>query len=75
MTKKRDRRKEKKEITAPEKVVMALSDSQHFSAREYRNQIYREAVTGLDVRKRKSRRGENEKKIKPIKYPRYKKIL
>lgn len=55
--------KEKKEITAPEKVIMALSDTQHYSAREYRNQIYREAVTGLDVRKKKSRRGENEKKI------------
>lgn len=46
----------KKEIVAAEKVVMALSDSQHYTAREYRNQIYREAVTGLDARKKRSKR-------------------
>ena len=38
---------EKKEITAPEKVHMTLPDSQHFSARDYRKQIYKEAQFGL----------------------------
>ena len=43
----------KKEITAPSKIVMALPDSQRFTAREYRNQIYKEAVTSPDRKRRK----------------------
>lgn len=49
----------KKEIVAESKIIMALPDSQHFTAREYRNQIYREAVTAADTRKRKK---QNETK-------------
>lgn len=44
----------KKEITAPSKIVMALPDSHRYTAREYRNQIYKEAVSSADVRRRKN---------------------
>ena len=36
---------EKKEIISPTKIIMALSDSNTHTIREYRNQIYKEAVT------------------------------
>lgn len=37
--------REAKEISAPNRIHMAIPDSQHATIREYRNQIYREAVT------------------------------
>jgi mitogen-activated protein kinase 15 len=52
----------KREISAPAKVVMALPDSKHFTAREYRNQIYREAVTPPDAKAKKPRRTDQEPK-------------
>ena len=44
-----------KEIVATEKVTMVLKDSEKHTIREYRSQIYREAVTPTDTGKRRSR--------------------
>lgn len=44
-----------KEIAATEKVTMVLEDSEKHTIRDYRNQIYREAVTPTDSGKRRSR--------------------
>ncbi|EAY11440.1 CMGC family protein kinase [Trichomonas vaginalis G3] len=40
-----------KEISAPEYVKMALSDSEKHSIRDYRNAIYREAVTSTELKR------------------------
>jgi len=37
--------REKKEPRCSHKVTMALSDAKRYSIREYRNQVYKEAVT------------------------------
>jgi mitogen-activated protein kinase 15 len=49
----------KREINAPSLIVMTLPDSQHFTAREYRNQIYKEAVTPPQAKTAKGRKKEH----------------
>lgn len=44
-----------KEISAPGPIEMSLSDSEKHSIREYRNAIYREAVTPTETTKRASK--------------------
>ncbi|OHS93308.1 Extracellular signal-regulated kinase 2 [Tritrichomonas foetus] len=51
---------EKKEIEAPEKIYMALPDSQHFTAREYRNQIYKEAIKEQDTKRKAMQKNKHE---------------
>jgi mitogen-activated protein kinase 15 len=41
-----------KEVSAPELIVMTLSDSEKHAIRDYRNQIYKEAVTPMDSARR-----------------------
>jgi hypothetical protein len=48
----------KREKTAPSVIVMTLPDSQHLTAREYRNQIYKEAVTPPHAKTAKGRKKE-----------------
>jgi mitogen-activated protein kinase 15 len=44
-----------KEVVAARMVTMALSDAEPHSIRDYRNQIYREAVVSPDAEKRRAR--------------------
>lgn len=44
-----------KEITASKKIVMSLSDFSKHSIRDYRNKIYKEAVTSTEIQGRRSR--------------------
>jgi mitogen-activated protein kinase 15 len=51
----------KREIIATNKIVMALPDSQKFSRRDYRNQIYKEAITAPDMRGKRRNVKDKEK--------------
>jgi mitogen-activated protein kinase 15 len=51
----------KREIPSPSRVVMALPDAQKFSRRDYRNQIYKEAITAPDMRGKRRNDKEKEK--------------
>ena len=49
-----------KELVAAEKIHMALKDSEKHTIREYRNQIYREAVTAPDSTRNRRKRMEDQ---------------